>query len=107
METTVNNGRHWYAFYWANGEGTYWSGNNGDEYPCGMVFVFDSKDSRDNWINIENHESGAINHRTVMDAEEAVAIIRREVRALAKWPAKVASYSVDRLIREYRGINGR
>lgn len=94
--------RHYYGFNWSYDIGAYWNEDDGTSYPCGTVFVFDSKSERDMWVESEPY-NGCRSHRSAMSAVEAVPIIRRCVRECSPYPSEVDSYDVDRLIALYVG----
>ena len=94
--------RHYYGFNWACDIGAHWVEGDGTSYPCGTVFVFDSKEERDEWVGSEPRD-GRRSHRSTMASAEAVSIIRRCVRECSPYPSKVGSYDVDRLIALYVG----
>lgn len=103
MAITMNpTSHHYYGFNWTCDIGAHWVEDDGTSYPCGTVFVFDSKDERDKWVESEPC-GGRRSHRSAMASDEAVSIIRRCVRECSSYPSKVGSYDVDRLIALYVG----
>lgn len=103
--TTSNNTRHYYAFDWAYGYGSYWSEDDGTSYPAGTVHVFDTREARDAWIAAEPYDGGARNHRAVMEAREAVPLMRAAVRAWSwHFPEEVAEMNVARLVSAYNEL---
>lgn len=101
--TTSNSTRHYYAFDWAYGYGSYWSEDDGTSYPAGSVHVFDTREARDAWIAAEPYQ-GHEYHRAAMDASEAVPLMRTAVRSIAQYPEDVAAYSVAQLVAAYNGL---